>query len=138
MRSLFLREVIERLPAATILIAQKDPGIAHALADDLRAHFAAVIVFENADGNAAANPPELRTLLLAHPDVRVAVLDLELVNLKEVNLLSRTFFLAIVCTHHSPDNRMWLAALNAGAVECCHPDDIHAIIRARRASSSEP
>jgi DNA-binding NarL/FixJ family response regulator len=136
MRSLFLREVIEKLPATAVLIAQKDPGIAHALAHALRAHFAEVIVFENS--NAAANPPELRTLLLDHPEVRVAVLDLELVDLKEVSLLARTFFLAIVCTHRSPDNRMWLAALNAGAVECCHPDDIHAIIRARRASNSEP
>jgi hypothetical protein len=28
--------------------------------------------------------------------------------------------LAIVCTHRSPDERMWIVALEAGATELCH------------------
>jgi hypothetical protein len=75
---------------------------------------------------------EVRTLLLRH-ETRVAVLDLEVVNLEEVRQLVRTFCnLTIVCTHHSPDDWMWIAALNAGAVEFCHPDDLRSILRARR------
>jgi DNA-binding NarL/FixJ family response regulator len=109
------------MPPPTIVIAQNDPGIAHGLANDLHAHFANVAVAEN--------EMELRTLLLRH-EARVAVLDLELVNLEEVRQLACTFCnLTIVCTHRSPDDRMWMAALNAGAVEFCHPQDIRSILR---------
>jgi hypothetical protein len=111
----------------TVVIAQDDPGIAQGLANDLHVHFSGVKVVESA--------LELRTLLLRHPEVRMAVLDLEVVNLEEVRQLVRTFDdLTVVCTHHSPDNRMWTTALDAGAVEFCHPDDIRSIVRAQRAN----
>jgi DNA-binding NarL/FixJ family response regulator len=127
MRSLSLHDVIGQLPTATVVIAQNDPCTAEGLAKDLHSHFVVVIVAENA--------LELRTLLLRHPKVRVAVLDLEVVNLEEVRQLVRNFDdLAIVCTHRSPDDRMWTAALAAGAVEYCHPNDIRSIVRARRAA----
>ena len=83
------------------------------LANDLHAHFARVAVAENA--------VELRTMLLRH-EARVAVLDLELVSLEEVRQLCAHFDdLTIVCTHRSPDERMWMAALNAGAVNSAIP-----------------
>lgn len=127
MRSLPLRDVFEPLPTATVLMAQSDPAMAQALWSDLHAHFAGVVVAENA--------LEVRTLLLRHPGVRMAVLDLEVVNLEDVRQLAQTFSdLIIVCTHRSPDDRMWTAALAAGAVEYCHPDDIRAILRAQAAA----
>ena len=112
------------MPVPTILIAQSDPRIAQGLANDLHAHFAHVLV--------APSVMELRTLLLQH-EAHAAVLDLEVVSLQEVRDLAASFEdLAIVCTHHSPDERMWTEALNAGAVDCCHPRDLHAILRAAR------
>jgi DNA-binding NtrC family response regulator len=112
------------MPSPTIVVAQNDPTIARDLANDLHAHFARVAV--------AGNAVELRTMLRRH-EARVAVLDLELVSLEEVRELARTFYdLTIVCTHRSPDERMWMAALDAGAVEFCHPYDLHSILRASR------
>ena len=109
---------------STIVLAQHDQTIAKGLANNLYAYFARVVV--------AKSIVELRTLLLRH-EARVAVLDLEVVNLEEIRKLSRTFDdLIIVCTHHSPDERMWITALNAGAVEFCHPQDIRSILRALR------
>jgi DNA-binding NtrC family response regulator len=118
----------ENMMSSTVVIAQNDPDIAQGLANDLHAHFARVAVAESA--------MELRTLLLRH-EARVAVLDLEVVNLEEVRQLARTFCnLTIVCTHRSPDERMWIAALNAGAVEFCHPQDIRSIMRASSTSAA--
>ena len=112
------------MPSPTIVIAQKDSIIAQDLATDLHAHFARVAVAKDA--------LELRILLLRE-SARVAVLDLELVSLEEIRQLSRNSSdLTIVCTHRSPDERMWMAALNSGAVEFCHPQDIRSILRADR------
>jgi DNA-binding NtrC family response regulator len=112
------------MPSPTVVIAQNDPTIAMELADRLHLHFARVAVAESA--------AELCTMLQRH-DARVAVLDLELVALSDVRQLAQSFEdLTIVCTHRSPDERMWMAALNAGAVEFCHPQDIRSILRAAR------
>ncbi len=112
------------MPSPTIVIAQHDPNTAMQLANDLHAHFARVAV--------AANAAELRIILLRH-DARVAVLDLELLSLEDVRQLARIFDdLTIVCTHRSPDDAMWVAAMDAGAVEFCHPLDIHTILHASR------
>jgi DNA-binding response OmpR family regulator len=116
------------MPSPTIVIAQRDPGIARTLADELHAHFARVVVAEDA--------AELRELL-RRQDARVAVLDLELVSMEEVRKLSALFGdLVIVCTHRSPDERMWTSALNAGAVEFCHPQDLRSILHASRMAAA--
>jgi hypothetical protein len=121
MRSLSLNDVIELLPTATVVIAHNDPGIAQELANDLHPHSARVIVAEDVE--------TLHTLLL-RPEEQVAVLDLDFVKLEEVRQFSSTFCnLTIVCTHPAPDDRMWMAALDAGAVEFCHPEDIRSLLR---------
>jgi hypothetical protein len=77
-------------------------------------------------------------MLLRH-EARVAVLDLEVVNLEEIrNLASTLSDLSIVVTHRSPDERMWMAAVSAGAIEFCHPQDIRSILRASRAAPKRP
>lgn len=71
-------------------------------------------------------------MLLRH-EARVAVLDLELLDIDEIRKLAGTFAeLTIICTHRSPDERMWMDALRAGAVEFCHPFDLRSILRASR------
>lgn len=118
------------MPSPTIVIAQNDSAVAMELANRLHAHFARVAVAENT--------AELRTMLLRH-EARIAVLDLELVEMEEVRQLARVFEeLTIVCTHRSPDEQMWMAALNAGAVEFCHPEDIRSILRASRTAPKHP
>jgi DNA-binding NarL/FixJ family response regulator len=115
------------MPSPTVIIAQSDPRIAQGLAKDLHAHFSKVAV--------AQGSTELQTLLLRH-EAQVAVLDLEIVNLEEVQQLAETFNgLAIICTHRSPDEQMWMAALNAGAIEFCHPRDLHSILRATHSAA---
>jgi DNA-binding NtrC family response regulator len=115
------------MPSPTIVIAQNDSAIARELTRDLHAHFARVAVAENV--------LELRILLQRH-EARVAVLDLELISVEEVRQLALLFEdLAIVCTHRSPDERMWMAALGAGAIEFCHPLDIRSILRASRTAT---
>ena len=112
------------MPLPTIVIAQNDSAIAMELANNLHAHFARVAVAENV--------LELR-MLLQRNDTRVAVLDLEFVSVEEVRHLADLFEdLAIICTHRSPDEKMWMAALSAGAVEFCHPQDMRSILRASR------
>lgn len=96
------------MPSPAVVIAQSDPRTAQGLAKDLHAHFSKVAVAQSA--------VELQTLLRRH-EAQVAVLDMEIVNLEEVRKLTEMFDdLAIICTHRSPDERMWMAALNAGAV----------------------
>ena len=115
------------MPSPTIVLVQNDPAIASGLANDLHVHFSRVAV--------AGNAQELRTMLLRY-QARVAVLDLELLNIEEVRQLAASYSdLAVVCTHRSPDERMWTAALDAGAVEFCHPQDLRAILRASRNAS---
>jgi DNA-binding NarL/FixJ family response regulator len=115
------------MPTPTVVVAQNDPNTAQVLSSDLHAHFARIDVVKSAS--------ELRTLLLRH-DARLAVLDLEMISIEEVRQLASTFCdLSIVCTHRSPDERMWMTALGAGAVEFCHPEDIRSILRASRSAA---
>ena len=107
-----------------ILIAQNDRFIANRVAHGLAAHFPRVAVVEN-----VADPSTVKQFHRA----RVAVLDLELFTVDSVKAIALQFCnLIIVCTHRSPDEQMWIAALNAGAVEVCHPSDIQSILRAAR------
>jgi hypothetical protein len=58
------------------------------------------------------------------------VLDLKSVKVEEIRQLARGFHdLTIVCIHHSPDEWMWIAALEAGATELCHTLDLNSTIR---------
>ena len=118
------------MPSPTVVIAQRDPRAVLGLANDLHAHFPHVAIAQNAK--------DLRELLERH-EARVAVIDLETVEIEEVRKLSKLFCdLVIVCTHRSPDEQMWTSALNAGAVEFCHPQDVRSILHASRMAPSHP
>ena len=84
---------------------------------------------------------ELRTSILKHR-ARVAILDMELASLPELEQLSHEFpGLGVVCTHRLADEEMWTAALSAGASDICPTYDTHSILsaavrNARRAQSA--
>jgi len=115
------------MPLATIVIAQPNPAIAPGLANELRAHVARVAVTDRTT--------DLHTILRRR-EAQVAVLDLETVNLEEIcRLASSLDDLTVVCTHRSPDEQMWMAALRAGAVEFRHPQDARSTLRVLRTAS---
>jgi DNA-binding response OmpR family regulator len=112
------------MPLPTVVIAQHDRSVARGLASELQEHFARVAVIRDTT--------ELRAVLVRH-EARVVVLDLDLVSLDEVQQLAGSAGKpTIVCTHHSPDEHMWMAALKAGADELCHSQDLRSILRASR------
>jgi DNA-binding NarL/FixJ family response regulator len=112
----------------SVVVAQSNSKTAEMLAKSLDNHFRVV--------HMAGNLMELR---LAIPKMRadVVIVDLELAALSEVRQLKREFSTTtIVCTHRLADEKMWMDALAAGAVDCCYSSDVRAIVLA--ASHTKP
>jgi DNA-binding NarL/FixJ family response regulator len=104
----------------SVVVLQKDPAIAQSLAAGLRSLFQSVHV--------AGSDRELRDLV-AQNLPEVAVLDVEGLQFADVEKLHRDFpSLSILCTHRVPDEEMWMAALEAGAVDICPSYDVEAIL----------
>ena len=104
----------------SVVVLQKDPAIAQSLAAGLRSLFQSVHV--------AGSDRELRDLV-AQNLPEVAVLDVEGLQFADVEKLHRDFpSLSILCTHRVPDEEMWMAALEAGAVDVCPSYDVQAIL----------
>ncbi|MGA9978146.1 MAG: hypothetical protein WBQ08_05890 [Candidatus Sulfotelmatobacter sp.] len=104
----------------SVVVLQKDPAIAQSLAGGLRSLFRFVHV--------AASDHELRDQIAKNlPEV--AVLDVEAIQFADVEKLHQDFPpLLIVCTHRIPDEEMWMAALEAGAVDVCPAHDVEVIL----------
>jgi CheY-like chemotaxis protein len=104
----------------SVVVLQKDPAIAQSLAGGLRSLFNSVHV--------SGSHRELRDLVVQHfPDV--AVLDVEALQFADVAKLHQDFpSLLILCTHRIPDEELWMAALEAGAVDVCPSYDVEAIL----------
>ena len=112
----------------SVVVAQSNSKTAEMLAKSLDNHFRVV--------HMAGDLMELR---LAIPKMRadVVIVDLELAALSEVRQLKREFSATtIVCTHRLADEKMWMDALAAGAVDCCYSSDVRAIVLA--ASHTKP
>jgi DNA-binding NarL/FixJ family response regulator len=106
----------------SIIVSQSDSKQAESLANSLCRHFRLV--------NVARDLAELRLAIPQH-SVDVAVVDLELAGLDEVQRLRQEFSrVSIVCTHRLADDKMWTQALAAGAVDCCATSDVRAIVLA--------
>jgi DNA-binding NtrC family response regulator len=105
----------------TVLLAENDSAIARPLAISLGAHFRSVRTVSSAD--------ELRSAL-PRVSADVIVADLETITLEEVADLHRKFHLPVVCTHRIPDEDIWTAAMEAGALDVCSRTDVGAIVRA--------
>lgn len=101
--------------AQSVVLLEKDPGVARSLAGGLRPHFSVHVTGsrEELRDNVARNRPE------------AVVLNIEDSRLADVENLHRDFpQLPIVCTHRIPDEEMWRAALEAGACDVCAADDV--------------
>jgi DNA-binding response OmpR family regulator len=104
----------------SVVVLQKDPAIAQSLAGGLRSLFHSVHV--------AGSDHELRDQV-AQNVPEVAVLDAEAIRFADVEKLHQDFpSLLIVSTHRIPDEEMWMAALEAGAVDVCPSYDVEAIL----------
>jgi hypothetical protein len=97
----------------SVIVLEKDPGLARSLASQLRPHFSVL----------TCSQEHLRDSV-AHTQPQAVVLNIEYWRLTEVESLHRDFpQLPIVCTHRVPDEDMWMAALAAGATDVCPADD---------------
>jgi DNA-binding response OmpR family regulator len=99
----------------SIVVLERDPGVARSLAGGLRPHFSVHVTRsrEELRANVVRNRPE------------AVVLNIEYWRLTDVESLHRDFpSLPIVCTHRIPDEEMWMAALEAGASDVCPADDV--------------
>ena len=106
----------------SIVVAQSNKKMGESLAKSLYNHFRTV--------NLVSGVNDLRHAIPRHR-ADVAVVDLELATVKDVQELSREFpATTIVCTHRLADERMWMQALSAGAVDCCYNSDVRAIVLA--------
>jgi DNA-binding NtrC family response regulator len=112
----------------SVVVAQSNSKTAEMLAKSLYNHFRVV--------HLAGNVDELRLAIPRHR-ADVAIVDLELAALSEVQLLKKDFgAMTIVCTHRLADEKMWAEALAAGASDCCYASDVRAIVLA--ASHTRP
>jgi DNA-binding response OmpR family regulator len=108
------------MQALSIIVFQREPRLAQALASTLSLHYHAVYV--------ATSIEELRIDIPRHR-ADVAVLDIEASCLTDVARLHREFpGVSIVCTHRVADEEMWAAALNAGASDMCPACDTQGIL----------
>jgi DNA-binding NtrC family response regulator len=107
--------------ALNVVVAQSDSRNAERLAASLYDHFRSVAVVRSLE--------ELREAIPKHR-ADVAVVDLELVGLPEVETLHQSFRdTPIVCTHRVADEEMWASALAAGASDMCANSDVKGIVR---------
>jgi len=106
----------------SVIVAQGNTKSAEMLAKALYNHFRVV--------HLACDLNELRQAI---PKYRadVAIVDLELAALSEVQRLKKEFpVTTIVCTHRLADETMWMDALAVGAADCCYSSDVRAIVMA--------
>jgi DNA-binding NarL/FixJ family response regulator len=105
--------------AQSVVLLEKDPGVARSLAGGLGSHFS-VHVTDSHEGlrdNVLRNRPQ------------AVILNIEHWQLADVESLHRDFpKLSIVCTHRIPDEEMWMAALEAGAFDVCPADDVRNVL----------
>lgn len=112
----------------SVVVAQRNNQTSDSLTKSLNSHFRVVTKATGLD-------ELLRTIPRNRFDA--AIIDLELVGLKEIQQIHSQFpSVTIVCTHRLPDEKMWTQALSAGASDCCYSSDVRAIVQA--ASSIRP
>ena len=104
----------------SVVVLESDPRVAQSLAGGLSSHFHSVHLTRSGD--------ELRERVAKHRPA-VVVLDKEYSRLTDVRNLHNDFpTLPIVCTHRIPDEKLWTAALEAGASDVCPADDVKNVL----------
>jgi len=104
-----------------VVLLQRDQSAAGRIVSALTGTSASVHQIQSLD--------ELRSAI-ARYRASIAIVDMEVASISDVEHLSREFPKAcLVCTHRLADDRMWTAALNAGASDICPPSDTTTIVR---------
>lgn len=104
----------------SVIVAQSDVTSATQMALALHNHCRTVYVAETPEQVRRAVPKQRADVVIA---------DLELLSLEEVEQLHHDYGdIAIVTTHRVADEEMWTRSLQAGAVDCCYPQDVPAVI----------
>jgi DNA-binding NarL/FixJ family response regulator len=110
------------MQSLSVVIATSDSQSASQLAASLNTYYRNVSVVRTLD--------EVRNAIPKHR-AQLAILDLELASVEEVEQIAREFnHTSIVCTHRIPDDEMWASALAAGAIDCCQNADVASIVQA--------
>jgi len=105
-----------------VVLAHREPGASQHLTASLTKEFRNLLVAKSAF--------ELRSNV-ARYRAPFAIVDLELISMAELKELCREFpATAFVGVHRLADDRMWADALAAGAVDCCHSQDLRGILLA--------
>jgi DNA-binding NarL/FixJ family response regulator len=113
----------------TVVIFQSDSRLSQCLVASLCNSFHSVHEVRSLD--------ELQTSIARHR-AAVAIVDMEIASLTDVEHLSHTFpEVCIVCTHRLADEAMWAAALRAGAADICPSCDTRGILRAALRSAAQ-
>ena len=78
----------------------------------------------------ARTEAEIEEAILKHR-ANAAIVDLELVKAEELRKLCHEFGrTAVVATHRSPDEAMWMNSMELGAADCCDRSDVEGMLRA--------
>jgi DNA-binding NtrC family response regulator len=120
------------MQSSSLVLLQSDPRIVLSLVASLRSSFHSVQPVKSVH--------ELRTNIAKH-QARVAILDMEIASISDVEHLAHEFpGVCFVCTHRLADEEMWAAALNAGAADICLSNDLPGILTAtaRQPSPAHP
>ena len=105
-----------------VVLAYHDALSAERLAATLRGQFRNLAI---------AKSPEELSSAVTRLQAPFAVVDLELIAMAQLKHLCAKFpATAFVCIHRLADDRMWSDALAAGAVDCCHSNDVRSILLA--------
>ncbi len=110
------------MESLNVVLLQGNPATAQSLIAPLSGAFHSV--------QSARSLTELRQRV-AKQHARVAVVDMEVASVQDVEALSQEFpELSIVCNHRLADDSLWTATLNAGAADCFDSYDVNGIYRA--------
>jgi DNA-binding response OmpR family regulator len=106
----------------SVVIAQQDQAVADRLETAFRGRFRHVAV--------AHSSADIREVI-TNTRANAAIVDLEMVNNEQLRRLCHDCdSTAIVATHRSPDEEMWVACLEVGAADCCDRFDVDGMLRA--------
>lgn len=109
---------MQHLP--NVIVAQVDAEAAARLASALHRRCKSVYVARTTEEVRNAVPRRRADVVIA---------DLEVVGLPEIERLHKDFAnVSIVATHRVADEELWAQSLQAGAVDCCYPSDLRAIL----------